>query len=350
MLVASACLLAACGGGTAGTPAAAGLTAREYLDAREAVEKFLSAERTREAVIVARKLVEKAPEGSEFAARANEVASRALFTHARLPTSGLAPDEREALLREAALCAIRSIEPGGRDAAAIGFAALLAAGAGMHDDAVRLFDEALAIEPENPAFLMHATLAALRAGGGVEGHGGIDRARAYVARRRAADPASAWNDGLDAEIALAAKDPPAAVRLADRAMAAERGMLEFRLIAARALRADGRAADAARMLSALEDAERAKPAIAEQFALALAESGDAPGAARAWSECLRANPADAFVRAECAIAHHRAGDSARAAAEMELLRAMPAAGAHLSRAEAALREKTAHREETAAPR
>ncbi|MCE2882212.1 MAG: hypothetical protein LW636_07635, partial [Planctomycetaceae bacterium] len=81
----------------------------------------------------------------------------------------------------------------------------------------------------------------------------------------------------------------------------------------------------------------AKPAIAEQLALALAELGDLAGAARAWSLSRAANPADPFVRAETAIALHRAGDAARAAAELAELRAIPGAGTYAARAEAAIR-------------
>jgi len=336
-IFAALCALAACGerpqqavdGQGAPPPPATALSARELIDATDAIEKLLAAERTNEAVIVARKLVEKAPAGSEAALKANEVASRAYFTHARLPTSPLSDDERSALLAEAAACAVRSIAPDERDASRIGFAALLASGGGLHRDAARLFDQALEVDPGNQGFLLQGALAAIR-------DGDLGRARALVARRRAAHPESGWNDGLEAEIALAEAKPKDAVELAQKAVGAERDRLELRLILARALRADRRPADAARLLSALEPAERTKPAIAEQYARALSESGDASGAARAWDEALRANPSDAFVRAECAIAFHASGDEARAAAELELLRAMPSAAKHLARVESAI--------------
>ena len=334
-VLAALCALAACGDGSSPAPppqAPPGLSARELIDATDAIEKLLAAERTNEAVIVARKLVEKAPAGGDAALKANEVASRAYFTHARLPTSRLSDDERSALLAEAAACAVRSVGEDERDAAKIGFAALLASGGGLHRDAVRLFEQALAVEPGNGGFLLQAALAAIK-------DGDLVRARALIERRRAADPASGWNDGLAAEAALAEGDAKAAIDLAQKAVATERDRLELRLILARALRAGGRPADAARLLSALEPADRAKPAIAEQYARALSESGDASGAARAWDEALQANPADAFVRAECAIAFHAAGDEARAAAELELLRAMPSAAKHLDRVGQALRAR-----------
>jgi Flp pilus assembly protein TadD len=111
------------------------------------------------------------------------------------------------------------------------------------------------------------------------------------------------------------------------------------MILARALRRDGRAADAARLLSALEPEARTKPALAEQFALALAESGDLAGAARAWDAARAANPADPYVRAETALAFHRAGDTARAAAELSALDAMKGGAAQRRRVAGLMRAK-----------
>jgi len=55
-------LLVSCGddGARNHTPAPT-LSARELMDASEAIEKFINAERTQEAVLVARKLIERAP-------------------------------------------------------------------------------------------------------------------------------------------------------------------------------------------------------------------------------------------------------------------------------------------------
>ena len=330
--------LGACGGGgeqptraapdppaepTGETPAA-GVTARELIDATEAIDKLLAAERTHEAVIVARKLVERAPAGSDAALRANEMAARACFTHASLPTNELTPAERAALRADATAFALRSIGPAERDDARISFAALLASGGGLHADAARLFDQALAVAPRNPSYLLQAALSALQAGD-------LDRARMLAAQRREAAPGDAWNDGLTAELALARSQPKEAVDAAQQAVAADRDALEFRMILGRALRKDGRAGDAARMLSALEPEARAKPAIAEQLALALADSGDAAAAARVWSNCLAANPGDPYVRAQTALAFHAAGDTARAAAEIENLKSMRGGAAEYQR-------------------
>ena len=92
------------------------------------------------------------------------------------------------------------------------------------------------------------------------------------------------------------------------------------------------------MLSALEPDARTKPAIAEQLALALAESGDLAAAARAWSECVVANPNDPYARAEAALAFRAAGDHARAAAELENLKLLKGGAAEYRRIEPKLIE------------
>lgn len=341
--LAAICLLASCGGDGGSSPApppapsaavppkATELSARELLDATEAIDKLLAAERTREALIVARKLVERAPAGSDSALRANEMAARACFTHARMPTSELAADERNALLAEAAAFAVKSIGPGERDDERISFAALLAAGGGLHGDATRLFDQALAVAPRNPGYLLQAALSALR-------NDDIARARMLLAQRREAAPGDAWNEGLDAEISIVSGDTSGAVDAAQRAVAADRDKLEFRMILGRALRKDGRAKDAARMLSALEAGARTKPAIAEQLALALSESGDLAAAARAWGDCIAANPNDPYARAEAVLAFRASGDHARAAAEFENLKLLKGGAAEYRRIEPKLLE------------
>jgi len=329
LVLAAAAALAACGGSAPeAAPAtqkpADALSARELLDATEAIEKLLAAERSHEAVLIARKLLEKAPAGSSAAPAANAIAARAFFTHARLPTSTLASDERKALLSEAAACAVASIAADERDDAKIAFAALLASGGGRSADARRLFDQALSIAANDAGLLLQATLAAVQ-------DGDLDRARTLAKRRRDAKPRDAWNDALDAEICLAAGETHAAVGAAQRAATLDRDALEFRLLLGRTLRKDGRARDAARMLAALEPAARTKPALTEQLALALAEAGDLAGAARAWSDCVAANPGDPYARAEAVLAFRAAGDEPRAASELANLHKMPSGAAEYRR-------------------
>jgi predicted Zn-dependent protease len=318
-----------------------GLSAREVLDSTDAIEKFLNAGRAREALLVARRFTERAAAGSAAATAAAELRARACFTLSQLGAGEISRAERAALTQEAAEWAVRAVDSSVADGAVaidagrVAFAALLASNAGRAADAARLFDRAIAGAPADQSILLQATLSALSAGDPV-------RARALLARRRGHAPVDAsstvataaadgWNDALEAEILLVESRFSDAVAAAQRAVARDRDALEFRMILARALRRDGRSADAARLLSALPAAERAKPAIADQFARALAESGDVAGAARAWDECLAANPADAFARAETTLAFHRAGNLARAAAELRALEAMPNAAAEAER-------------------
>lgn len=311
----------------AAAPEPKGLSARELMDASDAIEKFLNAERTREAEVVARKLLEKAPSGSDAESTANELAARAFFARSRLAAAELTPDERASLAAEAATCAERAARSGRRDASRIAFAALLASGAGRRDTARELFDLALETAPGDGRILQQAALDA-------NATGDLERARALAARRREVVRDDAWNDGLDAEIALAGGDPKRAVASAQAAMALDRDSLEFRFLLARALRRDGRSNDAARLLSALDPAEKAKPAIAEQLALALSDAGEFAAAAQAWDASLAANPANAYVRAETARAYLRAGDEARAAAEFARLDQMPGGREQRARIEA----------------
>ena len=318
-------------------PPNAQLSAREVLDTADAIEKFLNAGRAREALLLARRFTERAGAGSSAAAVAAELRARACFTLSQLAGAEIPRSERAALVQEAAEWAVRAVDANPADqpidAGRVAFAALLASNAGRTTDATRLFDRAIGQAPTDRDILLQATLSALAAMDSA-------RARALLARRRgdgsAGAAADAWNDALDAEILLAESRFAEAVVAAQRAVSQDRDALEFRLILARALRRDGRSADAARLLSALPDEERAKPAIADQFARALAESGDAAGAAQAWDLSLRANPADPFVRAETTLAFHRAGDRARAAAEMHALEAMPGAAAEAERVRAEL--------------
>lgn len=308
-------------------------------DAVRAIETYIGANRTREAEIVARKLVTSVADDPSIAPTAHEYAARAYFARAEL-ADDLAPDARTALLREAATEAKRAVEPVANAAGAATqpsidarrFAAMLADRIGDRDDAQRLYDAALAAAPEDTATILPAALSALAR------DPKDPRIDDLAARHERIAPDAAWSSALRAEIALARGDHTAALVAAERALALDRDLLEMRLVLAKALRANGRARDAARLLSALAPDERAKAAIAQQFALALAESGEPALAAAAWDAAIRAQPSDAYVRAEAALAFLRAGDEARAASELEALGALFGGAAQRARIDPALRE------------
>lgn len=315
---------------TAEAPATEGPSAKETEDAAQAIETFIAAARTREAELVARRLVERTPRGSATAARASELASRAYFARVELAGRELSPPERTQLLADAAEHAERAARASTNDAVRLRFAALLRARNGDAATARELYDLALAAAPDDLQTLLPAASVAIA-------EKDLARARTLIDRHAALAPDAAWSSGLASSLALAEGRGADAVREAREALRRDGDTLEFRMLLARALRATQAPEEAARMLSALDEPARAKPAIAEQLALALSELGDLAGAARAWSLSRAANPADPFVRAETAIALHRAGDTAGAAAELAELRAIPGAGTDAARAEAAIR-------------
>lgn len=324
----------------------AGVDARELDDAAAAIEKLLDAGRTREAWLVAEKLLARVPPGDRAERKAAEMAARAAFAHAELARDELAADERAALLATAADAAGRSaLAEGGRDPARLRFAALLADRAGRGARADELLDLALAAAPddgpEDTETLAVAAAASIA-------RGDFARAEALVARHRAAvgedAPAAAWSHALAAELALAKGDAATARRESGEAFARDRESLEFRVLLARALRATGAADEAAVLLSALPAGDRAKRAVAEQLAGACTDRGDHARAARAWRDAVAGAPTEPRVRGELALSLVRAGDEPAAAAVLADLDAMRGGRAERARVDAILAAERAARE------
>ena len=336
---------AGCDRGTAGSaPAAAGpstdgrssadLTRREYLDAVRAIESYLAVGRAREAEIVARRMLVVAADGP-FARGAEGQAARVLVARADLD-DGLSARERRDLVLEAARLARSSVgelaDPADLSIDSIRFAALLADRIGDRDGALELYEAALAARPDDVATLLPAALSALVR------DPGDPRLDAFVERHERLAPDAAWSAGLRAELLLARGEAAAALPAAEEALRRGREQVEMRLILAKALRANGRAVDAARLLQALPGPERAKAPIALELARALARVESHAAAAEALALAIASSPDEPFLRAEAAIAFSRAGASSRAAAELAALAAMPGADAEHARAAQAVAE------------
>jgi predicted Zn-dependent protease len=326
-------------------------------DATRAIETYIAANRTREAELVARKLVEQAGSDAALGRTAYEYAARAYFARAEL-AEDLSPKSREELVREAALAAQRAVAES-TDAttaaatstaisAAISaanqpsvearrFAAMLTDRIGDRDTAQSLYDAALAAAPNDLATILPAALSALAR------NASDPRIDELAARHERLAPDAAWSAALRAEIALARGEAAVALASAETALTRDRDMLEMRLVLAKALRANGRPRDAARLLSALSESERAKAAIAQQFALALAEAGETTQAAAAWDAAIRAAPNDPYLRAEAALAFLRAGNEARAASELSALDGLFGGSAQRARIEPAIRLLREHK-------
>ncbi len=283
--------------------------------AAQAIETLINATRTHEAELIARKLCAQVPSDSPHAARVYELAARAYFARAELAKHELEPAAIKTLIADAARAAQQCAHIGEPDAVRLRFAALLADRMGNHRESATLYDQALAVKPDDLLTLLPAASSAI-------GSKDFARARALIERHRTIAPTDAWSEGIAAELAIAELRFADAVRCAQASVALDRDRVEFRLILARALRLDQRASESARVLGALEPEVRARIPVAQQFALALTACGDFAAAAQAWNSALRANPNDPFVRAETALAFHRAGDEARAAAELTALDAM----------------------------
>jgi predicted Zn-dependent protease len=335
----SAISLASCDGSTTSkAPPTSALTLAEFDDSTRAIETYIAANRTREAELIARKLLEHAiasDASDQFGRRAHEYAARAFFARAELAKAELSHRDREQLVREAAAeAALASVAPAPVET--IRFAAMLADQVGNRPQAQELYERAVDAAPTDIATLLPAVFSALACDAT---NARVDR---YAALHTESAPDAAWTAGLHAEIALARNEPARALEFALTATQRDNDALEFRMILAKALRANNRAVDAARMLSALTPQERARPALALQFALALAESNDLPAAAKAWEAALAANPDDAFTRAETALAFLRIGDTTRAAVELDALNVLYGGATQRVRIEpliAALRSK-----------
>lgn len=335
------------------TPTSEAFSRATFDDATRAIETYIAASRTREAELVARKLVEQAGSDPSLGRTAYEYAARAYFARAEL-AEDLSPKSREELVREAASAAQRAVAESTAatttsatttsattsssttaatqpSVEARRFAAMLTDRIGDRDTAQSLYDAALAAAPNDLATILPAALSALAR------NASDPRIDELAARHERLAPDAAWSAALRAEIALARGEAAAALTSAEAALTRDRDMLEMRLVLAKALRANGRPRDAARLLSALSESERAKAAIAQQFALALAEAGETTQAAAAWNAAIRATPNDPYLRAEAALAFLRAGNEARAASELSTLDGLFGGSAQRARIEPAIR-------------
>jgi tetratricopeptide (TPR) repeat protein len=330
-------------------PSSESFSRATFDDATRAIETYIAANRTREAELVARKLVEQAGSDAALGRTAYEYAARAYFARAEL-AEDLSPKSREELVREAALAAQRAVAESTDATTAVAttaanepsvearrFAAMLTDRIGDRDTAQSLYDAALAAAPNDLATILPAALSALAR------NASDPRIDELAARHERLAPDAAWSAALRAEIALARGEAAVALASAETALTRDRDMLEMRLVLAKALRANGRPRDAARLLSALSESERAKAAIAQQFAIALAEAGETTQAAAAWDAAIRAAPNDPYLRAEAALAFLRAGNEARAASELSALDGLFGGSAQRARIEPAIRLLREHK-------
>jgi tetratricopeptide (TPR) repeat protein len=313
------------------SPGHAAPSAREVEDGLDAVARLLEANRAREAEIVARKLLDRSGGPDSASPRVLVAMAKALLSRSQTQDERLTRGERVALATESGSLAARAAERTDASVETLRLAALAAGVAGDQAGALRHYLRALEREPDDAKTLFLAAMVALAIDD-------LPRAGELTARHAQLAPDDPWSAGLEARLALASGDAARAIERATVAVSRDRAGIEFKLILASALVAGGRGPDAARMLAALPEEERARGAVAQALAEAMLACGDAPGAAAAWEPALRASPSDTAIRAQAIRAHLRAGNRARAEAELRILESLDGGAEESARLEQSLRE------------
>jgi predicted Zn-dependent protease len=197
-------------------------------------------------------------------------------------------------------------------------AATVAEGAGRLDQALAGYARAVELEPAAMQWRLFRANALLRSDRVAEAKADID-ALLEIA------PREAWTFGVHSEFLRRAGDATGAVDAARRARELAPDELAFRLIESRALRAAGRAREAAERLSALDREALASEAVADELSRAHAAAGNLGKAAEAWERAAAFGPESVRCAAGAARARHAPGDLLRARGWAETLRLMGAA-------------------------
>jgi len=262
-----------------------------------AIESALASSRVDDALLIARRLVEVAPES----ASAHELLGRALI--ARSIGEG-DPLKATALAQEAWSAYRQAVSIGDPAAGLLNAAGVTAQSAGDPGAAIRLFERAAEKEPSNPQHPLFAGLALHRVGRDDEARRALDRAALLA-------PDSPWPVAGLSSIALAAGDSEEALALARRARAIDPTTDELRVVEAKALRRLGRSADVLTLLLALPEASRFTDAVTFEIAAAYLALGDRPAAARARA-LFAEHTTTAKSALEAAAAWDEAGDGVQA--------------------------------------
>ncbi len=279
-------------------------SARAVETALRSVEQYLAAARTREALQVAARLAQEAPDQM----RVQEAHARALVALAFDPET--APEERARLMEDAAAAYDRAaaLDPG--NAALHHAAGMASSTAGRQEAALEHFERAAHLEPANAQFQLYLGLALARAG---------DFARARAALESAAGraPASPDPHAALADLAVREGDLPAARRSIATARSLDPAALPLRLADARIRRLARHPEEALDLLLALDPPQRLDPAVAEEIALAHRAMGDYRAAAIVLEHSAEAAPSDGRRAERCSEAWQLAGDPVKAKVWLE---------------------------------
>lgn len=298
LVLASAAAAAGCGGAPP-EDAAARPDAAQVEAALTAAEALLADNRASDAVLVAERLAEQAPDRMT----AHELHARALLTLAAHPD--LPPGDRASVQARAADAYDRAaaLEPGNH--ALRHAAGVVSDTAGRPQAAAAHYEAAVEAQPENAQYALYLGLSRARAGR-------MDEARPLLERAERAMPESPDPKAALADLAERTGDRAVARAKIAEARALAPGSVPLRVADARMRRLDGDPRGALDLLLALDPPARREAAAAEEIAAALSATGDLRAAADVLDESSAAEPNDWRRSLRAAGAWMRAGDPVRA--------------------------------------
>ncbi len=251
-----------------------------------AIESSLASARIDDALAIAQRLVEVAPDLTA----AQELLGRALIARANA-SSDPASAKRDRVAAAAAYA--RAAAAPDASAGLLNAAGVTAQSAGDLESAIPLFLAAERKEPGNPQHPLFAGLALHQAGK-------LAEARLALARAAALDPRSPWPIAALSAIALEGGDPARALELAREARALSPQTDTLRVAESKALRKLGRHREVLTLLLALDKESRLTEAVTWEIAAAHTALDDKVAAARAWGAFAEvdASPASALEAAK----------------------------------------------------
>ncbi len=268
-----------------------------------AVESSLASARIDDALAIAARLAEVAPDSAD----AQELLGRALIARANA-TRDPALSQADRVAAQAAYA--RAAARPGAGAGLLNAAGVTAQTAGDLGAAIPFF---LAAERRDPGNAQHPLFAGLA----LHRMGKMAEAKEALGRAREVDPRSPWPIAGLSAIALDEGDPTEALALARQARELSPRTDDLRVSEAKALRKLGRHREILTLLLALGDESRLTEAITWEIAAAHTALDDPIAAARAWGAF-----AEVDASAASALEAAKAWDAARDPVQAESWRAV----------------------------